>query len=104
MSDASQREWRFYLDDKIDFTGKVVACTDRFDLAGSVASGRQLRSANGIGSMSCSVGLPASAQPVALPGCSQRKGYVRTKGTFHPRRSNHAMVSPPPAGQANMRS
>lgn len=104
MSDASQREWRFYLDDKIDFTGKVVACTDRFDLAGSVVSGRQLRSANGIGSMSCSVGLPASAQPVALPGCSQRTGRVRAMEIFHLRRSHHAMIDPPPAGQANMRS
>ncbi|MGB7289522.1 MAG: hypothetical protein WBC62_05400 [Candidatus Macondimonas sp.] len=62
MPDASQREWGFYLDDKIDFTGKVVACTDRFDLAGSVVSGP------------------------------------------YPRRSHHAMIDPPPAGQANMRS
>lgn len=61
MSDASQRDWGFYLDDRIDFTGKVVACTDRFDLAGSEASGPQHRSANGIGFMSCSVGLPAAA-------------------------------------------
>ncbi len=62
MPDASQREWGFYLDDKIDFTGKVVACTDRFDLTGSVVSGPHLR------------------------------------------RSHHAMIDPPPAGQANMRS
>lgn len=46
MPDASQREWGFYLDDKIDFTGKVVTCTDRFDLAGSVASGPHPRRSN----------------------------------------------------------
>jgi uncharacterized protein with HEPN domain len=39
MSDASQREWRFYLDDMIDFAGKVVAYTDGLDQAGFVASG-----------------------------------------------------------------
>jgi uncharacterized protein with HEPN domain len=39
MSDASQREWRFYLDDKIDFAGKVLAYTEGLDQAGFVASG-----------------------------------------------------------------
>jgi uncharacterized protein with HEPN domain len=39
MSDASQREWRFYLDDIIDFAGKVLAYTDGLDQAGFVASG-----------------------------------------------------------------
>ena len=39
MSDASQREWRFYLDDMIDFAGKVLAYTDGLDQAGFVASG-----------------------------------------------------------------
>jgi uncharacterized protein with HEPN domain len=39
MSDANQREWRFYLDDMIDFAGKVLAYTDGFDQAGFVASG-----------------------------------------------------------------
>ena len=39
MSDASQREWRFYLDDMIDFAGKVLAYTDGLDQAGLVASG-----------------------------------------------------------------
>ncbi len=38
MSDASQREWRFYLDDMIDFVGKVLAYTDGLDQAGFVAS------------------------------------------------------------------
>lgn len=38
MSDASQREWRFYLDDMIDFAGKVLAYTDSLDQAGFVAS------------------------------------------------------------------
>jgi uncharacterized protein with HEPN domain len=39
MSDASQREWRFYLDDMIDFAGKVLAYTDGLDQVGFVASG-----------------------------------------------------------------
>lgn len=39
MSDASQREWRFYLDDMIDFAGRVLAYTDGLDQAGFVASG-----------------------------------------------------------------
>lgn len=39
MSDASQREWRFYLDDRIDFAGKVPACTDGLVRAGVVAAG-----------------------------------------------------------------
>lgn len=39
MSDASQREWRFYLVDMIDFAGKVLAYTDGLDQAGFVASG-----------------------------------------------------------------
>lgn len=38
MSDANQREWRFYLDDMIDFAGKVLAYTDGLDQAGFVAS------------------------------------------------------------------
>ncbi|MGB0381399.1 MAG: DUF86 domain-containing protein [Alphaproteobacteria bacterium] len=39
MSDTGQREWRFYLDDMIDFVGKVLAYTDGLDQAGFVASG-----------------------------------------------------------------
>ena len=39
MSDPTQREWRFYLDDKIDFAGKVLAYTDGLDQKGSAASG-----------------------------------------------------------------
>ena len=39
MSDASKREWRFYLDDMIEFAGKVLAYTDGLDQAGFVASG-----------------------------------------------------------------
>ena len=31
MSDVSTREWRFYLDDMIDFAGKVLAYTDGLD-------------------------------------------------------------------------
>jgi len=40
MSDASKREWRFYLDDMFDFAGKVLAYTDGLDQVGFVASGR----------------------------------------------------------------
>lgn len=39
MSDASQREWHFYLDDIIDFAEKVLTYTDGHDQAGFVASG-----------------------------------------------------------------
>jgi uncharacterized protein with HEPN domain len=39
MSDAGKREWRFYLDDMIDFVGKVLAYTENLDQAGFVASG-----------------------------------------------------------------
>ncbi|TCD47351.1 DUF86 domain-containing protein [Chlorobium sp. N1] len=39
MSDAGRREWRFYVDDMIDFAGKVLAYTDSLDQAGFVASG-----------------------------------------------------------------
>lgn len=39
MSDRSAREWRFYLDDMIDFAGKVLTYTDGFDQAAFVASG-----------------------------------------------------------------
>ncbi|MCG5508971.1 HepT-like ribonuclease domain-containing protein [Ectothiorhodospira lacustris] len=38
MSDTRKREWRFYLDDMIDFSGKVFAYTDGLDQAGFVAS------------------------------------------------------------------
>jgi uncharacterized protein with HEPN domain len=39
MSDAVRRQWRFYLDDMIDFAGKVLAYTDGFDQETFVASG-----------------------------------------------------------------
>jgi len=39
MSDPSKREWRFYLDDMIEFAGKVLAYTDGLDQAGFVGSG-----------------------------------------------------------------
>ncbi len=34
MSDSAQREWRFYLDDMIEFAGKVIAYTEGLDQAG----------------------------------------------------------------------
>ncbi|HNT58061.1 MAG TPA: DUF86 domain-containing protein [Syntrophales bacterium] len=39
MSDARRSEWRFYLDDMIDFTMKVLANTNGLDQTGFVASG-----------------------------------------------------------------
>ncbi len=39
MSDARRREWRFYLDDMIDFARKVLAYTDGLDQAGFLANG-----------------------------------------------------------------
>lgn len=38
MSNAGQREWRFYLDDMIDFAEKVLAYTNGLDQAGFVSS------------------------------------------------------------------
>jgi len=40
MFDAGRREWRFYLDDMIDFAGKVLAYTEGLDQSGFVASER----------------------------------------------------------------
>lgn len=37
MSDATPREWRFYLDDMISFAENVIAYTEGLDLAGFVA-------------------------------------------------------------------
>ena len=39
MSDSTEREWRFYLDDMIAFAGKVIAYTDGLDQAAFVVSG-----------------------------------------------------------------
>lgn len=39
MSDAVQREWRFYLDDRIDFAEKVLDYTDGLDQAGFMING-----------------------------------------------------------------
>lgn len=39
MSDSAQREWRFYLDDMISFSEKVLAYTNGLDQAAFVASG-----------------------------------------------------------------
>ncbi len=39
MSEIAPREWRFYLDDMIGFSEKVIAYTDGLDQAGFVASG-----------------------------------------------------------------
>jgi uncharacterized protein with HEPN domain len=39
MSDASRREWRFYLDDMINFAEKVLSYTDGLDQADFLASG-----------------------------------------------------------------
>jgi uncharacterized protein with HEPN domain len=39
VSDSTQREWRFYLDDMIGFAEKVIAYTNGLDQAAFVASG-----------------------------------------------------------------
>lgn len=39
MSDARRHEWRFYLDDMIDFSGKVLVYTEGLDQTSFVASG-----------------------------------------------------------------
>ncbi len=39
MSDSSQREWRFYLDDMIEFAGKVREYTKGLDQDGFVNNG-----------------------------------------------------------------
>jgi len=39
MSESAAREWRFYLDDMIDFAQKVLAYTGGLDQAGFVAKG-----------------------------------------------------------------
>jgi uncharacterized protein with HEPN domain len=39
MSDSTQREWRFYVDDMIDCAEKVSAYTEGLDQAGFTASG-----------------------------------------------------------------
>ena len=39
MSDSAPREWRFYLDDMIEFAEKAIAYTDGLDQAAFVASG-----------------------------------------------------------------
>ena len=39
MSDQRQREWRFYLDDMIDFAGKALTYTSEMDQEGFMASG-----------------------------------------------------------------
>lgn len=38
MSDASSREWKFYLDDMIDFTEKVLSYTEGLDQPGFVTN------------------------------------------------------------------
>jgi uncharacterized protein with HEPN domain len=38
MSEATRREWRFYIDDMIGFAGKVVAYTEGLDHAGFVGN------------------------------------------------------------------
>lgn len=39
MSDPIRREWRLYIDDMIEFAGKVLAYTVGLDQAGFVANG-----------------------------------------------------------------
>lgn len=39
MSEQERREWRFYIDDMIDFSEKVLAYTDGLDQEAFIASG-----------------------------------------------------------------
>ena len=39
MSDGAKREWRFYLDDMIEFAGKALTYTEGLDQTGFVTSG-----------------------------------------------------------------
>ena len=39
MSEPAPREWRFYVDDMIGFSEKVIAYTDGLNQVGFVASG-----------------------------------------------------------------
>ncbi|MDR4517619.1 MAG: DUF86 domain-containing protein [Nitrosomonas sp.] len=39
MSDTSKREWRFYLDDMIEFAEKILTYTDGLDQSDFVTSG-----------------------------------------------------------------
>jgi uncharacterized protein with HEPN domain len=39
MSESPAREWRFFIDDMIDFAGKAIAYSKGFDQAGFVGSG-----------------------------------------------------------------
>jgi hypothetical protein len=39
MSDAGKREWRFYLDDMIEFAERILTYTDGFERADFVMSG-----------------------------------------------------------------
>ena len=39
MSETASREWRFYIDDMISFSEKVIAYTGGLDQAAFVASG-----------------------------------------------------------------
>ncbi len=39
MSDDSKREWRFYIDDMLDFATRVLAYTEGVDQTGFVANG-----------------------------------------------------------------
>ncbi len=39
MSDSAQREWRFYIDDMIGFSEKVIAYTQGLNQDGFVGSG-----------------------------------------------------------------
>jgi len=38
MSNVNKREWRFYIDDMIEFAGRVLSYTENFDQVGFVAN------------------------------------------------------------------
>lgn len=71
MSDAGQREWRFYIDDMIGFAEKVIAYTDGLDQAGFIASGLNydaaLRNLELIGEAAAHVPDPVRATNPQIP-------------------------------------
>lgn len=71
MSDSSQREWRFYLDDMIKFAGKVLEYTRGLDQAGFVDNGltydATLRNLELIGEAATHIAKSPPDAPTARP-------------------------------------
>lgn len=81
MSDAPLREWRFYIDDMIGFSGKVMAYTHGLDQAAFVASG-----------------LNYDATVRSLELISEAEPICRTPCAWPARRFRGVSSSPPATG------